>query len=85
MICICKPEASIPKDDKIEYFVPIKGGNTFKLGELFNKRCEVHGIRDLTVSNTPATTTEIVEAKEKSDDGDTNFETPSDAENLGSS
>jgi hypothetical protein len=85
MTCICKPEASIPIGDRIEYFVPIKGKNTYKLVELHNKKCEEHGIKDLTPAPEPAKTTDIVVTEKETEHDKPNLEASSDAENTSSS
>jgi hypothetical protein len=84
MTCICKPETSIPKEDRIEFLVPIKGSNAFKLADLYNKKCEEHGIRDLTPDTTPAKNSEIVTEEENKDVTDPNLEAPSNEEDTSS-
>lgn len=84
MTCTCKPETFIPKDDRIEFLVPIKGTNSFKLADLYNKKCEEHGIRDLTSDATPAKNSEIVIEEENKNVTDPNFKAPSNAEDSGS-
>lgn len=84
MTCICRPETSIPKEDKIEYFVPVKGTNSYKLAELHNKKCEEHGIKDLTAPPEPDKTTEIVVTEKETEHDKPNLETPSNAENPSS-
>ena len=81
MTCTCIPNQKIPKSDRMEFYVPIKGTKSYALRELFNKKCDVHGIKDLTPPEEASKEIVPIKTEVQNDQGKTDHTPPSDAEN----
>jgi hypothetical protein len=80
MTCICKTTKTIPKEEAIEFFAPIKGTNLYQLVERFHKKCDIHGIKYLTQENASDITEP--QSMEVTDGNENNHTSPSNAEDT---
>lgn len=82
MICTCIPNKNIPKGDRMEFYVPIKGTKSYQLRELFNKKCDIHGIKDLTPPEETPKESVSTETEVQNDTGKIDHTPPSNAEDA---